>query len=168
MENVHKGGSIRVAVTLAQKACTAIAGGCLVVMLVIIVIGVFSRYIFNLPFYFVEEYSGYLLVGIGFLGAGYAFHKGVHIKVDSVVERLPRRARAGLETITTLIGICILAILTWSGAKLFLMDFRGRVVSSTIMQTPLWIPESFVLIGWVLLLLMLILYMMDRLKEWRG
>ena len=168
MENVHKGGTIRGAVMLIQKACIAIAGLFLVAMLVIIVIGVLSRYVFNFPFYFVEEYSGYLLVGIGFLGAAYAFQKGVHIKVDTVVERLPRRARAGLETITTLIGTCIIVILTWSGFKLFLTDFRGHVVSSTIMQTPLWIPESFVLIGWVVLLLMLILHMIHRVKEWKG
>jgi TRAP-type C4-dicarboxylate transport system permease small subunit len=168
MEAVQNEGILRGLIKILLKICTFLAGVFLVVMLVIIVIGVLSRYVFNFPFYFVEEYSGYLMVGIGFLGTAYAFHKRAHVRVDTVSEMLPKRARAGLETITMFIGICIIAILLWYSVKLFLMDFKGNVLSSTIMQTPLWIPQTFILIGWAVLLGMLILHLADKIKEWKG
>lgn len=133
-------------------------------MLAIVTIGTLSRYFLNYPIHFVEEYSGYLMVGTGFLGATYALKHGSHIMVDTVVGRLPMRLRAGLEVLTTFIGICVICTLFWYGLKLCLTDLKGHVVSSTIMQTPLWIPESVVWIGWLTLILSLIVQLVQKIR----
>ncbi|MBS3917276.1 MAG: TRAP transporter small permease [Deltaproteobacteria bacterium] len=152
-------------VSLIERLCGIVAGIFLFVILGIVATGTLSRYLFNFPFHFVEEYSGYLMVGMGFLGATYALNHGAHVRVDAIVGRLPKRARAGLELVTTLVAIWVISILFWYGLKLCLMDFKGHVVSSTIMQTPLWLPESFVWIGWLTLLLSLLVHLINKFKE---
>ena len=87
-------------ITLLENICITLAGLFLALLLALIVPGTISRYLFNYPFNFVEEYSGYLFVGMGFLAFSYALRKGAHVSVTAGVKYLSYRTRTVLEAVS--------------------------------------------------------------------
>ena len=51
-------------------------------MAVLVFANVVSRYVFNYSFIWVEELSRYMMIWVGFLGAGLVLRVGAHIAVD--------------------------------------------------------------------------------------
>lgn len=138
-----------------EKTCTILASIFLVVMLVMIFVGTMSRYLLNHPFYFVEEYSAYLLVGMGYLSISYALKRNAHITVKVATNHLHTKTRSLVGMLTTCIAGCISGILFWYSLKLCATNFQINALSPTIMETPLWIPQMFIWIGWLSFILLL-------------
>lgn len=154
-------------ITLVENICITLSGLFLVLLLALIVPGTISRYLFNYPFHFVEEYSGYLFVAIGFLAVPYALRKGAHVSVTAGVKYLSHKTRAVLEMVTTSITICVAGLLFWHSLKFCYGNYQIHMLSSTIMQTPLWIPQSFICVGWFTFVLSLILHVIRKIEEYR-
>jgi TRAP-type C4-dicarboxylate transport system permease small subunit len=136
-----------------EQGCTFIASLSFVVMLGIIVVGTLARYFFNYPFSFVDEYSGYLLVVMGFLGMAAALRRDAHITVDIVTNALPKKVRHWLDIGAHCLAVIIAAVLFWISMKLAWENYSTHLLSSTIMETPLWIPQVFIPIGWAAFIL---------------
>jgi len=154
-------------ITLLENICITLAGLFLLFLLAIIVPGTISRYLFNYPFHFVEEYSGYLFVGMGFLAVSYALRKGVHVSVTAGVKHLSYRTRTVLEAVTTSAAICVAGLLFWHSFKFWYGNYQIHMVSSTIMQTPLWIPQLFIWLGWLTFVLSLVVHLTRKIREFR-
>jgi TRAP-type C4-dicarboxylate transport system permease small subunit len=137
-------GPLEKGIVFLEQCCTLLAAISFVVMLVIIVAGTLARYLLNYPIPFVEEYSGYLLIAMGSLGMASALRREAHINVDVVMRVLPRKAQARLDMVDSCFAIFIAAILFWVSLKLCYENYSIQMVSSTIMQTPLWIPQVFI------------------------
>ena len=145
-----------------EQGCTFVAFLSFIVMLVIIVVGTLARYFFNSPLSFVEEYSGYLLVVMGFLGMASALRRKAHINVDIVMRVLPKKAQARLDLVDSCFAILVSAILFWVSLKLCYENYSIHMVSSTIMETPLWIPQLFIPLGWGTFILLVFLRILKR------
>ena len=65
----------------------------LVLMVVLVSLGVFFRYVLNSALAWYDEFASYLLVWLTFYGSVVASHRRRHIGFDLVVERLPPQAR---------------------------------------------------------------------------
>lgn len=90
-------------VSFLEVYCTIL----MVAMAVIVLLGVFFRYVVQraLPWY--DEIAEYLLVWLTFFGAILAAHRHAHIGFETVIEYLP----AGAQRIVSLIGeVVLLAI----------------------------------------------------------
>jgi TRAP-type C4-dicarboxylate transport system permease small subunit len=135
-------------INLLEKGCTFVASVAFVVMLVIIAVGTLSRYFLGRPLMFVDEYSGYLLVAMGFLAMVSAVKRDLHITVDIVTKALPEKPRAWLDVGAQCIGIFIAAVLFWLSLTFCYENYATHMLSSTIMETPLWIPQFFIPLGW--------------------
>jgi TRAP-type C4-dicarboxylate transport system permease small subunit len=140
-------------INLLEKWCTFAASGAFVVMLIIIAAGTISRYFLARPLVFVDEYSGYLLVVMGFLAMVSAFKRDLHITVDIVTKVLPEKLRAWLDIGAHCIGIFIAAVLFWLSLTFCYENYATHTLSSTIMETPLWIPQFFIPLGWMVFIL---------------
>src|SRR5687768_1133664 len=92
-----------------SDAAGAVAGAATLLLTVMVTSGVAARRVFNAPFLFVEEFSGYVVLAIVFLGLAYTMRSGGHIRVDIVQDRVRGRARTALQ------GACLLVALAWSG-----------------------------------------------------
>ena len=154
-------------VTLLENMCITLGGIFLVLLLALIVPGTISRYLFNYPFHFVEEYSGYLFVGMGFLAFSYALRKGAHVSVTAGVKYLSYRTRTVLEVVTTSIAICVAGLLFWHSLRFCYGNYQIHMVASTIMQTPLWIPQLFIWLGWLTFVLSLVVHLTRKIQELR-
>lgn len=80
-----------------------VAGSLLGAMAVLLVAGVFFRYVLGTPFVWSESVSRLLIVWLTFVGSSIAFAEKQHITVDSIIYFLP-------EILRPLIRMCIFVL----------------------------------------------------------
>lgn len=96
-------------------------GGGVTAALALLVLGLITayevgmRYAFNRPTTWAHQEAASLMVAIGMLGASYALLHETHVRVDVVLVRLPRRARAWLNLATCTLALVFFALLTYYG-----------------------------------------------------
>jgi TRAP-type C4-dicarboxylate transport system permease small subunit len=153
-------------------ACLGYAGAAagaisIISMILIINLNVFLRQFFNKPLFFVEEYSGYFLVVLVYMGLAFTAREGGHINVDIVVRRLSKRTRDGLEIGTLAVSIATMGVYFWFAWDLFMESLRVGARAITIMSTPLWIPRSFLWIGLSFLILEIVALIVKKFIDFR-
>jgi len=131
--------------------------GCFVLlMMFIIIFDVVMRHIFNRPTIWADEISCYLLVGIAFLGSAYTLITGGHIRVE-LIERLASKIRQRFEFTTDIISLAFLLVLTYQAYKLVIDSYVSVKISSTLLRTPLFLPQLLIAIGLTCLCLQLLI-----------
>ncbi len=136
-----------------SDAAAAVAGAATLGLTVMVASGVVARRVFNEPFLFVEELSGYVVLAIVFLGLAHTMRVGGHVRVEIVIDSVGGALRPLLQ------GASLLLAGLW--AVLFLLAalyqvseyYTQRILSFAYLQTPLWIPGSFMVVGGALLTL---------------
>ncbi|WP_136246872.1 TRAP transporter small permease [Halomonas borealis] len=112
--------------------------------------------LFGRSTFILDEYIGYGVAAMTFLGLPYALEQGGLIRVALVLKRLPRAWRWPLELFASLTALLAFG---WLARYLTLAverSFQRGIVSETLAQTPLWIPQGTVLVGLYLLCLVLV------------
>ena len=140
---------------------TDIAGGLLqawivFLLMMMVMLEVLARYVLQSPLSLADEMGGYMLVVIAFMGLGYTWKERGHVRVELVVNMLPRKLRNAMRFFTLILAtlFCYPLIV---GSFQMLQDtilFESR--SGSWLRTPLVYPQSVILIGSVLLLLQFI------------
>jgi TRAP-type C4-dicarboxylate transport system permease small subunit len=82
-------------------------------MMLLTVCDVCGRYFFNHPITGTTEISRLMMVIIVFPALGWAALGKMHVRVDILVTRFPRRVQAILGAITLLIALSTYAFITW-------------------------------------------------------
>ena len=82
------------------------------------------------PLVWVFEITEYLLLYMTFLGAAWVLKREGHVHVDILVNRMSKKAQAGLGVITSLIGIIICGTFVLYGAEVSWDYFTRGVVST--------------------------------------
>lgn len=98
-----------------QGIVTAAAGLCLAGTVLLTFVQVILRYVFNAPLTWSEEAGRYLFVWSVFLGTAVAYGRNEHLRVTTLVELLPDRARKGFAKFGTVTDLVALVILLHSG-----------------------------------------------------
>jgi len=93
------------------------------------------------------EFSQYAMAAIFALAAGPAIRTGVHVRISLVSDHLPERAAKGMEVLATIVALLITALMTWAMLVKVGTSIDRNIVATTVTQTPLWIPQLFVLWG---------------------
>lgn len=109
-----------------------------------------GRKLFSFSLQGIDEIGGYTLAVTSAIGFSYALLLKAHTRVDFLLAKLPAPLRAFLN---------LLAMVTLAAMALFAV-YRGYVVpsesiefqsvSTSPLQTPLWIPHSLWFAGWAL------------------
>ena len=94
-----------------------------------------------------DEYSAYGLALIIFLGAGYCLKERGHIRITLVLGLLPPRMARVITFIATAVTTLFFGYLWWYLFKMVQATVRYQSTSGTLTNTPLWIPQSLMLIG---------------------
>ena len=149
----------------AARLALGLSAAALLASLVVIVYGVVRRYVFNTPVAWTDELVGYLLVASVMLAAADALLGGEHISVDIVTERLgaPARRIAYLFGLVAVAASGILLMVEGLGMVRFSRQVGLR--SNGDLAVPLWIPQSLVPLGALLLLLAAVAAFVGA---WRG
>jgi len=132
------------------KTAGVVAALCLVAILVLIVLQMLARWT-GLVFVGATDYAGYAMAAASFLAFAYALNHGAHIRVSILLNSVPRRAKRWLEIWCFGIGTCVMWYFVWYGQRFVYWSWKFNEVSQGQDATPLWIPQSFMLAGAVLL-----------------
>lgn len=94
-----------------------------------------------------DEYSAYGLAAIIFLGAGYCLKEKGHIRITLVLGLLPPAPARWITCLATAVTTVFMGYLWWRLFKMVVSTVRYQTTSGTLTNTPLWIPQTLMLIG---------------------
>lgn len=123
-----------------------LAAVCLVVILVLIVLQMLARWTGEM-FPGAPEYAGYAMAAASFLAFAHALNRGAHIRVSLLLTTLGPRARRLAEIWCFANGAALAWYLVHHGVRFVYWSYRFGDVSQGPDATPLWIPQSVMVLG---------------------
>lgn len=102
----------------------------LLVMTVLIFWQFFARFVIGKPLYFSEEIARFSMIWLTFLGAGFAYRKGLLISIDIALEHVGPMLGKMIRILVILLSISFAFILTYFG-----FDLVDRVSHQTAPST---------------------------------
>jgi TRAP-type C4-dicarboxylate transport system permease small subunit len=131
---------------------------CVLILVVMLLMGttdVLGRYLFNRPLTGTYETFGFLLPALVLFGLSYAQSERVHVRIELVFERLPRRAKTVASVFTSVVALGLTCLIFWGGLKLSIHSRElGKLIDTIhfpIYITQLVIPIGALALGFVLL-----------------
>lgn len=140
----------------------------IVVMTLSVTYEVISRYAIGRPTIWVTEVSSYLLVGVAFLGAAWTLREDGHIRMELLGEAGGPRGRRLSDLAMFAVAGAVAAALFWSGWRMTLSSHAFGWRSSSLLATPLWIPQALIPLGAAALFLQSALGLFDTITGRRG
>lgn len=141
---------------LIDRLCILSAGVAALLLAALFAMGfaeIVLRSAFGISLHFVVEYSGYLLVLVLFLGSGWTFSQGGHIRVTLLSEQIPPSVRRVLDLMCTALALVISGVLAISLVDYALGTWSRGTVSYFASETPLAVPQMLFALGPVILML---------------
>jgi TRAP-type C4-dicarboxylate transport system permease small subunit len=87
----------------------------LVLLVVVVCLGVFFRYVLDSSLAWYDEFASYLLVWLTFYGSVSASYHNRHIRFSTVLERLTPETRTKFETLAELFVLAFQSVLLYYG-----------------------------------------------------
>jgi TRAP-type C4-dicarboxylate transport system permease small subunit len=131
-------------------ASGVIAALFLIAILLLIVIQMLARWTGEV-FGGAPDYAGYCMAAASFFAFAHALHRGSHIRVSIVLNAVPEGARRILEIWCFGIGAATAWYFSWYAYTFVYWSWKFNEVSQGQDASQLWIPQSSMLIGAVIL-----------------
>ena len=109
------GLSPRLIYTGFLNLCGLLAGAIIALIAVMVSLDVVLRNLAIGNFPWLIEVTEYALFGITFLAAPWVLHLGAHVRVDILIEALPRKANIVLECLMDIFGFLLSLVLIYYG-----------------------------------------------------
>jgi TRAP-type C4-dicarboxylate transport system permease small subunit len=97
------------------------------------------------------ELSGFFLAASTFLALAYTFINGGHVRIGLVAQFAPPRLRRVMEVWICAVAAFVVGYAAWHMTAFTLETYRFGDLSPGMMGVPLWIPQSGVSIGLIVL-----------------
>ena len=133
-----------------------VSAGLLGAMTLLILLEIFLWNAFEKTTLIADEYSAYGLAAIIFLGSGYCLKEKGHIRIPIILNLIPEKPTRVITFAATAVTTAFMGYIWW---YLFLMvkaTVRYGSTSGTLTNTPLWIPQSVMLLGAACLLVQMV------------
>ena len=134
-----------------------ISGIAVLLMTLLITVEVVGRRVLNFTTLVADEFSGYLLVVITFMGAAYTLKTGGFTRMELVYNQFKSRGRWIIDLVFNLVSLVFLMILDYWLWVHIISNYRSDMASISILQTPLYLPKLFMGLGATLLVLEVLL-----------
>ncbi|MDA7425733.1 TRAP transporter small permease [Thalassococcus lentus] len=131
-------------------AAGVLAALCLIIILTLIVLQMLARWTGEV-FPGAPDYAGYAMAAASFFAFANALMKGSHIRVSIVLNALPPRGRYFLEIFCFAVGTAAAWYVSYYAYRMLGFAIKFNDVSQGQDATPLWIPQSTMLVGMVIL-----------------
>lgn len=102
------------------------------------------------------EFAGYFLAASSFLGLAYTLVNGDHIRVALVIGRFPQGLRRATEVVVCALAATLSGYFAFYAGNLAWESWAFNDVSSGMIPVPLWIPQSAMVLGSVILTIALL------------
>jgi TRAP-type C4-dicarboxylate transport system permease small subunit len=98
-----------------------------------------------------DDLAGYALTASSFLGLAFTLRGGGHIRMTLLLRRAGPRARLGLEAAALGVGALVTGYFAWHVIEMAVDAWRFGDKSMGVLPIPLWMPQSIMAIGAVVL-----------------
>jgi TRAP-type C4-dicarboxylate transport system permease small subunit len=139
-------------------------GLALIVAVLFNFVNVVGRYIFGRTFIAADEVQIYIMVYIAFLGAAVATWRRMHLRMDVLVQRLPRRIKAALA-VTELALALVLAVFVLYVSSGYVAEMARLDARSQNAGIPMWIPHSAIVMGFGLIAALAVLQIVQLFRK---
>lgn len=140
---------------LLERASLWTSAFCMAGMAILMLAEILLRSVFNSTTEHSDELVGYLLVGVSFLSLALCQSRGAFHRVEMVQMRLGPRGQALSSLIFDVLSFAYIGVTGWYFVQFVMSSYRREVMASTVLATPLWIPETVMVLGAAMLLLAL-------------
>ena len=146
--------NIRRGLDLVYDGAAWLAALCLVAILLVITAQVAARWS-GIQFHGSNEYAGYFMASASFLAFAHTLNRGAHIRVGLLLTALGERRFWG-ELWSLVIASAAATYLAWYAVRLVYWSWKLKDVSQGQDVTPLWIAQTPMAVGAVILAVCLI------------
>lgn len=140
---------MRRAVDLLYKASGLAGAATLFVLLLLVLAQMVARWI-EVPVTGLTEIAGYCMAATSFFGLGYAFSRDAHIRVNLIVGP-PDTGPRYPQVISVLVALVLAGLLAFYATRTTWLSYRFNEVSQGQDAIPLWIPQTVMSIGSIVL-----------------
>ena len=130
--------------------CAAI----LAVLVLDVGVGIFGRYVVELPVTWTEELARYLMIWAALLAVSCGVARREHVAVTALLERLPKQPRRLVCAAIDALALAFFAFLCYFGID---MTEQGATQFATIFDMTMWLPFAAVPVSSALVCLQLAL-----------
>lgn len=145
-----------------------LAGILMAVALAISVAEIVVRSGFDATLYVTDEYTGYLMAMLTFMGLAYTLRERGHIRMMFLPHVIKGRAHVMFNMVCYLVGFLFCAGLTWFTGEFFWDSVVSESQSMQVSETYLAIPQFFLPVGSLLLTLQFAAEFLKGLAVLRG
>lgn len=131
-----------------------LCAGLLAILVIDIWIGVFGRYVFELPVTWSEELARYLMIWAALLAVSCGVARREHVAVTALLHRVPVRIRRWIEVAIDVLAFAFFAFLLYFGID---MARQGATQYATIFDMTMAIPFASVSVSSALVCIQLVL-----------
>ena len=150
---------------LISRFAAAIGAAVVLLMMLVVAYSVINRYILNTPITWTDELSGYLVVALVMLGAPDALRRGDHISVDLITTRLTNQGQWIVKIWSYITVLCFSSALLISSTETIDYSINFGILSEGYLEVPMWIPQSFLILGGSLIFLVALAELMRTIKR---
>ncbi len=116
-------------------------------LLILVLWGIFSRYILRSPSHIALEVSGYLMVLLSFLGAGYILLKEKHVSVQVLTIKIPEKFQKLHKLSVNIILMLFSLLIIYEGMDFVILAFQENYRSTSLLNFPLWVVYLTIPVG---------------------
>jgi len=139
-----------------EQLCTEAAAIIIMGLMVLMVIDVMGRKLFNSPLSGTTEIAEMTLVGIVYLSISHVQRNSGHIKIDLFADHLPAALRVSTDLIGLAASFLVCALVTSGSAWLALESVRLQDYTMGGVRVPIWPAKVVITVGFGLLTLRLL------------
>jgi TRAP-type C4-dicarboxylate transport system permease small subunit len=129
---------------------------------------VVSRYVLRNPLILADEFGGYALVAITFLGLAYCAQERGHIRITFIVERMSPLNAGRIRAVTLALAFVFVAIAAWVSWQFLGDSFTRNMRSNSLLSTPLKWPQMVMPVGFTLFALVLLAQLVKAIGDLRA
>jgi len=141
---------MRILLDRLYQLAALLAGFSIVSMAVLILCQIVGRW-FSVIVPSTEDFSGYLLAAASFLALPYTLRSGGHIRVNLLVSQLRDGKRKAMEALVLILGLSFSGFAAVSVTQLVIESWRFGDISQGYISIPLWIPQTPMALGLIIL-----------------
>ena len=143
------------------------AGWILILIIILTMVEVVTRYVWRHPLILCDEFGGYSLFAITFLGLAYCAKEKGHIRITFIVERMPMKMASWLRLATLALALVYAGIASKISWDFLIGSFQRNIKSNSWLMVPLRWPQMVLPIGFTLFSLVLIVQIVKTVRSIR-
>lgn len=133
-----------------------VSGLMVLAMTGLICLEVVLRSFFNHSLLIVDEVVGYMLATFAFFGISYAMRAGALLRIDTFFMKLPERYQSVLQLVFDIASLAFVVVLEYHLLTAVERTYSRGIVSVSITNFPVWIPQAAMPIGLSVLMLVVL------------